>query len=183
MKPFPQLNTERLTLRQLQQSDLAELVRQVNQPEIFANILNFPNPYTEQDAADRMDFVTKGYEEGARVVFAIAMQESDAFMGEVGLHFDRDHNRAEMGCWIGEAFRNKGYMTEAVRAVLRFGFEELGLHKIMATHFLENGASGKVLVKSGMILEGELKDHYLHAGAYRSFRQYRLTRDEFDAQA
>lgn len=179
MKPFPELTTSRLRLRKIQLRDIPSLLQQVNHPAIFENILNFPSPYLEEDAIFRINFVWNGFKEQARYVFAIASLENDEFMGEIGLHLDKDNNRAEMGFWMGEPFWNKGLMTEATRETLRFGFEALKLNKILATHFLENEASGKVLLNCGMIKEAELKDQYKHKGRYRSVNQYRLTASEF----
>jgi RimJ/RimL family protein N-acetyltransferase len=59
--------------------------------------------------------------------------------------------------------------------VLTFGFRQLELNKIYATHFLNNPASGKVMEKNGMVKEGELKEHIRKNGEYLSLVQYRLT--------
>ncbi|MDZ7693856.1 MAG: GNAT family protein [Balneolaceae bacterium] len=83
---------------------------------------------------------------------------------------------------MGEPFWNNGYATEAIREVLIFGFDEINIHKILATHLLNNPASGKVMAKNGMVKEGELKDHIKKGDKYLSLIQYRLTRDEFNEQ-
>lgn len=180
MNSFPELTTPRLRLRKIQLSDIPSLIKNVNHPAIFDNILNFPSPYREEDAIARINFVLQGFKDQARYVFAIASLDNDEFMGEIGLHLDKDNNRAEMGFWIGEPFWNKGLMTEAAKEALKYGFEVLKLNKILATHFVENEASGKVLVNIGMIKEAELKDHYKHRDHYRSVNQYRLTADEYE---
>jgi len=103
------------------------------------------------------------------------------FIGGVGLRVDKFHNRAELGYWVAEPFWNNGFITEAVTAILEFGFNTLKLNKILATHLVENPASGKVMIKNGMIKEGELVDHYKKDGEYKSVLQYRLTKREFEA--
>lgn len=180
MKEFPSLQTDRLTLRKIRISDIPSLLKYVNHKVISDNILNFPYPYLEDDAIFRMNFVLQGFKNEERYVFAIALKETDEFIGEIGIHLDKTNNRAEMGFWIGEPFWSKGYMSEAARRTLQFGFEEVGLNKIYATHFLANPASGKVLINCGMIKEAEMIDHYQHKGIYGSVLQYRLTKKEYE---
>ena len=81
---------------------------------------------------------------------------------------------------MGEPFWDKGIATEAVAAMLKFGFEKVNLNKIYATHFLENESSGKVLVNNKMIKEAELKEHFKNGEIYGSVIQYRLTKMEFE---
>ena len=67
----------------------------------------------------------------------------------------------EVGYCIGHDFWNKGITSEALSAVIQFLFEEVGLHRIMAKHDVENPASGEVMKKCGMTYEGRLKEYYL----------------------
>jgi RimJ/RimL family protein N-acetyltransferase len=98
------------------------------------------------------------------------------------LHLDKNNNNAQFGYWVAEPFWGNGIATEATAAVLQFGFEKLNLNKIYATHFPDNKASGKVMLKNKMIKEGELKDHYRVNNEYRSVIQYRLTKQEYEKQ-
>lgn len=180
MHHFPELLTNRLLLRKLQVADVSSLVKYANNKAVSGNVLNIPHPYTEDDAICWLNFVREGFKTGERFVFAIVLKESDEFIGAVGLHRNGKHNGAEMGYWLGESFWNKGYATEAARAVLKFGFEELNLHKIYATHFTDNIASGKVMLRNGMIKEGEWKEHYKIGDAYKSVIQYRLLKSEYE---
>ena len=179
MTALPQLITSRLLLRKLEVTDLPFLVKYANNKAVSNNVLNIPHPYTEEDAVFWLNFVWQGLKSGERFVFAVVLKESNEFIGAIGLHPNGKHNGAEMGYWLGEAFWGNGLMTEAASAVLRFGFEELNLHKIYATHFTDNLASGKVMLKNGMIKEGELKEHYKVEGVYKSVMQYRLLRQEY----
>ena len=69
-------------------------------------------------------------------------------IGAIGLH-DRNDDKAELGYWIAVPFWNKGYATEAASAILNFGIKELKFHKIYATHFIHNPASGRIMEKIG----------------------------------
>ena len=90
-------------------------------------------------------------------------------------------DRAALGYWLAEPFWNNGFVTEAVGRLLAFGFQELKLNKIYATHLLHNPASGRVMIKNGMVKEGELIDHMKKGDEYMSVAQYRLTRKEYSA--
>lgn len=179
MKKFPELTTTRLTLRKIRLADLPSLIKYVNNKKISDNIINIPFPYGEEDAIFRMNFVNQGFKNEERFVFAIILKEQDELIGEIGLHLDKSNNRAEMGYWIGEPFWGKGIATEALAAILKFGFEEVKLNKIYATHYIENPSSGKVLLNNKMIKEAELKEHYKTESGYGSVIQYRLTKDEY----
>jgi RimJ/RimL family protein N-acetyltransferase len=180
MKVFPELNTNRLKLRKVEPDDISSILKYANNKKISDNILNVPHPYKPEDAIFWMNFALQGFKNKERFVFAIVLKEINEFIGAIGLHINGAHNLAEMGYWIGEPFWNKGIMTEAVKEILEFGFRKLDLNKIYATHFIDNKASGKVLINNGMIKEAELKDHYKVNDIYKTVFQYRLTKPEYD---
>lgn len=182
MKVFPELNTNRLKLRKIQFGDVPLLLKYANNKIISDNTLTIPFPYQEEDAVLWMNFALQGFKNKERYVFAITLKESEEFIGAIGLHLDNGHNRAELGYWVGEPFWNKGIATEATAEILIFGFEKLNLNKIYATHFVDNKASGKVLLNNGMIKEAELKDHYRKNNVYESVIQYRLIKQEYEEQ-
>ncbi len=179
MNTFPTLSTNRLNLRLIQESDIPSLVKYCNNKKIGDQIINIPYPYTESDAIDRMNFIQEGFRNHERFVFAIALKDNDELIGEIGLHLDKTNNSAQFGYWIGEPFWNNGIATEATAAILKFGFESINLNKIYATHYPDNVASGKVMLKNKMIKEAEMKDHYKINDEYRSVIQYRLTHQEY----
>jgi len=159
---------------------MASLIKHANNPKIADQIFNIDYPYTEENAIERLNFVFQALKKENRYVFAIADTHNNELIGEIGIHLD-EGNKAEMGYWLSEDYWGKGLMTEAIGAALQFGFNEVGLNKIFATHFLENPASGKAMKKNGMIKEAELKDHYFYNGMYKSVVQYRLTKAEYEA--
>jgi RimJ/RimL family protein N-acetyltransferase len=142
-------------------------------------VLHIPFPYAEEDAIFWMNLAYEGFKEKVRYTFAIAQRETNDFIGAIGLSVDRDHNKAEMGYWVAEPFWNNGIATEAAGALLGFGFEDLELNKIYATHFPHNPASARVMLNNGMIKEGDLVGHYRKGDRYLDVAQYRLTREEY----
>lgn len=149
MEQYPELNTDRLKLRKLVPEDIPSLVRYADNRKISDNIINIPYPYREPDAVFRISYVVQGFRKKTLYVFAIAWKESGEFIGEASLHVE-DGGQAQLGYWVGEPFWNKGIATEAVGAILKFGFEQLNLSRIYATAHIRNTASVKVLLKNGM---------------------------------
>jgi len=181
MTEFPTLHTLRLTLGQLEISDIPVIVKYVNNPNITNNLRNIPHPYYEKDAIFWLNMVRQGFDNQTDYTFRIGLKETKEFIGAMSLHPKKPHHKAEAGYWIGEPFWNKGYASEALRAVLRFGFEELELNKIYAMYYDYNPVSGKVMINNGMIKEAELVDNEFKDGKFVTEIQCRLTKREYEA--
>lgn len=177
---FPSLQTERLVLNQLQLEDIDTVVQLAGNENIARMTLNIPHPYEAEDAKWWITNSHRCFEEGTQYTFAIRQQRSAALIGAIGLILTPGHQRATVGYWMGEPYWNQGYTSEALGALLKYGFNELKLNKIYATHLLNNPASGKVMIRNGMIAEGTLMEHYVKDGQYRSVKQYRLLREEWE---
>ena len=175
MQNFPTLSTERLVLSQPIVSDLEDVVFQMNSTsEISENTLSLPFPYREENAHFWFKMAEDGFANKDAFIFGIREKENLKLIGAVGLHLDVAHHKAEVGYWLGKSFWNNGYVSEALQEVLKFGFEELKLNKIYASHFHHNPASGKVLEKNGFVFEAELKQEILKNGKYLDLFRYAL---------
>jgi RimJ/RimL family protein N-acetyltransferase len=164
----PTLQTGRLLLRAYVLDDAPELARLAGAREVAATTLRIPHPYSVAEAEAFIQ--SQGANEDVRL--AIVLRENSALLGGIGLRLQKEHRRAELGYWIGVPYWGKGYATEAARAVLRYGFEGLKLHRIRASHFTNNTASGRVLRKIGMKHEGRLPQHILKWGSYVDLELY-----------
>ena len=149
METFPILYTKRLKLRKIQPEDIPSLIQYANNKKVSDRILNIPYPYPEPTAILRISYVVRGFKNKSRYIFSICLKEKDVLIGEISLHLDNPHS-AQLGYWIGAPFWNKGITTEAVKAVIRFGFEEIKLKMIYASCHLDNHASSKILLKNDM---------------------------------
>lgn len=176
---FPQLLTPRLRLRAFAPADVPPLVALAGNYEVARNTLNIPHPYGEDDARRWVQFTQENYAQQTGYAFAIELRVTGEFIGGIGLTVARRFDRAEAGYWLGQPYWGQGLASEALGAVLRFGFAELQLNKIYATHLAENPASGRVMLKNGMVKEGELAQHTKRDGRYHDLWQYRLTRTEY----
>ena len=130
------------------------------------------------------EFIQLGRERwraGEAYVFAIIEKSSRRFAGCMGLHPVPDHCRAEVGYWIGLPFWGRGLATGALRLLLQFGFETLALNRIEAGHFSYNPASGRVMEKAGMRLEGRRRQYVRHHEQYKDVLWRAILREDYDA--
>ena len=85
-----------------------------------------------------------------------------------------------MGYWVGKQYWNQGFCTEAASALLAYGFEELDLNRICATHLVRNPASGRVMEKLGMRKEGVLRDHFSKWDKYEDVVYFGILKREWE---
>ncbi len=114
--------------------------------------------------------------------FAITLKETGEFIGEIWLlHIDprTDFKVGEIGYWMRKKFRRKGYMVEAAKRILEFGFNEKKLHKIKADTDNLNIASNKVLEKIGFKLEGRLRKQFYKNKKWSDEMHYGLLKEEW----
>jgi [ribosomal protein S5]-alanine N-acetyltransferase len=172
----PTIKTERLILRPLQISDGWDVRRMAGSSKVAQNTLYMPFPYPEGVAEEWISTHSNEFFEKKQLVLGICLQQNKELIGCIGLTLKPDIENAELGYWIGEDHWNKGYATEAARAVIKYGFDALGLHKIYANYFSTNEASGKVMKKAGMIREGYLNEHVRHWGVYKDLYVYGIVK-------
>ncbi|WP_343660383.1 GNAT family N-acetyltransferase [Chryseobacterium sp.] len=172
MKKFPIIETERLILSKLEEKDIPFIVEYL-QHRIYSDLTsNIPYPYTESDARFWLRMSKDAFENNTGYTFGIRNKEGH-IIGAIGLH-DREDDKAELGYWLGIPYWNKGYVTEAAKAIVDFGFNELGFHKIFATHFLHNPASGRIMEKIGMEQEAVLIQEIKKDGEYFDLVRYSI---------
>lgn len=172
MKDFPVIKTERLILSHLEEKDIPFIVEYL-QHKIYSDLTsNIPYPYTESDARFWLKMSEEAFENNSGYTFGIRNKEGQ-IIGAIGLH-DRDDDKAELGYWIGMPYWNKGYVTEAAKAIIDFGFKKLNFNKIFATHFPHNPASGKIMKKIGMKKEAFLKEEVKKDGEYFDLVMYSI---------
>ncbi len=179
----PTLLTQRLVLRPFTPEDAPHVQRLAGAREVAATTLNIPHPYPDGAAEAWILRQAEAGEQGREAVFAVVKRVGGVLMGAIGLRIDLEHARAELGYWIGVPHWGQGYCTEAAEAVVRYGFEELDLHRIHASHFARNPASGRVMRKIGMTFEGSLRGHVRKWGEFEDLEKYAILADEWRLRA
>lgn len=152
MDALPTLETQRLLLRPFCVEDADAVAGYAGSEEVSATTLNIPHPYTSDMARDWIGRHRKEYAAGRSLCLALTMKSrgSRAVIGAVSLGRDGGERGAELGYWLGLPFWNCGYMTEAARALIDWGFAQWGLIRIHSHYLARNPASGRVMEKAGM---------------------------------
>jgi RimJ/RimL family protein N-acetyltransferase len=161
---MPTLSTDRLVLRPFRVDDADAVTREAGVREVAETTLNIPHPYPPGAAAAWIAAHAPAHAAGNDLTLAVTLD--GALIGSIGLSISPRFARAELGYWIGRAHWNRGFATEAARALVAYGFGPLALHKVAATHMAHNPASGRVMQKLGMTREGLLREHYARDGRW-----------------
>ena len=109
----------------------------------------------------------------------VALRDENVLIGAVGFGtMSVQHERAELGYWIGYEWWSEGYCTEATQRLLSFGFEKLGFNRIVGHHLTRNPASGRVMQKIGMKHEGTLRQHIKKWDKFEDLKCYGILRND-----
>ena len=122
LKDFPRIETERLILSELKEEDLPLAIEYLQDKEFFEYISSIPRPYGEKEADFWLKTTREAFESKKGFTFAIRDKE-EKIIGAIGIH-DEGSDKAEMGYWLAKIFWGKGYVTEAAKAIVEFGFNE-----------------------------------------------------------
>lgn len=163
-----ELTTPRLLLREFHGADHAAVHAFASDPEVVRYTDWGPND--PQDTTTFLRETTEHTTATPRTTFALAIVDHSAgtLIGSIQLAgTGAGRRQAEIGYVLARSQWGHGYATEATQALLRFGFEGLGLHKISATCDPANVASARVLTKVGMQPAGRLRDHLYIRGQWR----------------
>lgn len=166
------ITTDRLLMRLFKTSDAPEVTRLCNNYNIYKNTLYLPYPYTKEDALSWIENHLDNFNNHRSYEFAITDKMTGKLYGAIALTNNSTFNHGEIAYWIGEDYWGNGYATEAGKAIIDFAFIEKQFHKVFARHFNSNPASGKVLQKLGMTLEGVLKEHVMKDNKYEDLVYY-----------
>ncbi len=177
-KNLPYLETERLKLRKLTMRDAGDVFEYASVPGVSLYVSWTPHR-TIADTKSFLKHVLFQYEKGIPTSWGIVLKENNKLIGTGGyLWWATEHSKAELGYVVSDKYWNKGYMTEALKKILQFGFETMNLQRIEARCFVENTASERVMKKCGMKLEGILRSSSFVKGAYRDFKLYSILKSE-----
>jgi RimJ/RimL family protein N-acetyltransferase len=154
-----------IVLRRHSLEDVDSIVKNINDSFVSRYTIHVPYPYTSKDAYDFLEKNQAWYEEGTSLNLAITKEIDDKVIGGIGLmNIEKKFNHAEIGYWLGKEYWGKGITPRCVQAMVRFGFQRLGLQRISAVVFSPNLRSRRVLEKNGFVHEGTMRDRYVLDG-------------------
>jgi ribosomal-protein-alanine N-acetyltransferase len=178
---FPEMETERLRLRELQPSDAADLLRVFCDEEV-TRYYDLYAYRSVEEARELIDFFAESFELERAIRWGIARKRDNVIIGTCGYVWLRRF-RGEIGYELGRAHWRQGIMSEALGAILDFGFRELDLNRIEALVMVENEASAALLRSLGFQVEGILREHDFFKGRFHDMRCCSLLRRDFYADA
>jgi len=153
----PEIETERLILRQWKKSDQKSLIANINNLNVSKWLLVVPYPYGVKEADWWINRCVEKSKEKKRTDydFCIELKEERKAIGGIGISkVDEFQGTGVLGYWLGENYWRSGYGSEALEKVLDFAFRKLKLRRLEASVFEGNPSSGKLLEKYGFVQEG-----------------------------
>ena len=153
------IETERLVLREFTLDDLERLVELRSDPVVMRYI----GEQTRERIEERLRYYISLYQSHGIGMWAVVHKEEGVLIGWCGLLFLDGTTEVEVGYGVAREFWGRGLMTEAARASLRYGFERVGLERIVAVAMPENAPSRRIMEKLGMRYEknGHFYNHEL----------------------
>ena len=176
---MPTLETPRLRLRKLSMRDAQDIFDYSQDPQVARYVL-WEAQTSLSEARSYIRFMLRKYRLGEPASWGIEWKETGRIIGTIGfMWIQRDNAAAEVGYSLSRAYWNRGIMTEALRALLRYGFRSMNLNRIEAQHETDNPASGAVMRKCGMQREGTLRQRLLNKGRFVDVELYAILRRDF----
>lgn len=178
------IETERLILRKLKLSDAENMFKNYCSDEDVSRYLPwYPHKNLKATKKYIKNVIFKKYrtEKEHSYHWVIVLKEIDEVIGAIdGNKYDATNLSCELGYCMSKKYWNKGIMTEAATAIVKYLFETTNLVRIWACHDSENIGSGKVMQKIGMIKEGTFRKSKNYKGALKDFVYYALLRSDYE---
>ena len=176
---MPALETRRLRLRRFEERDVDAALLWANDDRVFRYAFSEP-PRNLKEAGDFLRFCFQEYENKGIGPWLIQLRDTDEQIGNCWFKsIDAANSRIEINYFLGSRHWGRGLATEAVLAMLRFGFEDLGANRMEARSIAANAASERVARKAGMRFEGVLREYVYAKGQFHDLNVYSILRGEW----
>ena len=176
MENTPTLYTEHLTMDRFTLEDVPAVRDGLYTEAVCRNLFITPNK-TTQEVTENIQWLLEGYE--TREDFhQWAVREKGQCIGRVMLTVNRRFSTGSVAYYLAECAWGKGYMTELLKRVIDFCFDDLGLNRVEADHFARNPASGRVMEKAGMTKEGLARQKYCKDGEFLDAALYAILKQD-----
>lgn len=176
---LPRLETERLILRKVAQRDADAMFAYASNDEV-TRYVTWKTHQSREESSGYIATAEQRYEAGEIAPWAIEFKENGNMIGTVDFVAWRpEHQWAELGYVLSPEYWGKGIITEAAGELMRLGFEEMGLVRVQARCFKENGASERVMQKLGMTYEGTLRKMMAFKGRHWDLKMYSILKEEY----
>ncbi|MGM0751859.1 MAG: GNAT family N-acetyltransferase [Bacillota bacterium] len=177
----PNLETDRLILRKFDLDDIQSVFDHwISDERISDNRVSAAHK-TVDETKERVEKIVRRYESKEFCHWGIELKGEGELIGEIDLYdFGHSTGNCEVSYSLGFNWWNKGYGTEALKAVVEFAFVHMNVHKISAAHNTDNPASGRIMTKAGMEQEGIIRDMIRNAkGQYKDCAVYGILGEDY----
>jgi len=163
---FPELKSERIHLSSLGPQDVDAYFDMRSDVE-FMKYLGRDPMKSKSEARDRLSSMIEDFKRGEGISWKISLAQNDQLIGYIGFwRIDFKNRRAEIGFGLQAAHQNQGFMTEALKRIVEFGFQEMKIHSIMADSDPRNKPTLHLLEKVGFKKEAYLRENYFYSGEF-----------------
>ena len=177
--PFPVLTTERLLLREITPDDAGALF-QLRTDKRSMRYIGKKIPSSLNEIFKLITVLREGITLNTAITWAICFKDDPKLIGTIGYHLIyKEHSRAEIGYMLLSSVWQQGIISEAIPAVLQYGFHEMELHSVEAKIDPENKASSACLKKFNFIGEGYFKESFFFEGKFMDTQVYSLLQNNY----
>jgi ribosomal-protein-alanine N-acetyltransferase len=172
----PVLQTTRLRLRQLTLADQDDVYSYGSDPDV-TEFMIWPRHTSISDTVAFLASIPKNLASQTSLGFGIELKATGKIIGSVGIHnISMKNHKAEIGYVLARPYWGKGLMSEAVREVIRFAFDEMGMHRIEAKGDVDNERTFRVMERCDMTHEATFRDYELRRGKFVSVKMYGIVK-------
>jgi len=176
-KSFPEIETERLLLRRVGENDSTGIFRCFSDNETMRYM---GSPLDDPDSVSGIvEDYTGGFEEGCSLIWTLQEKSTGLFTGTAGFEqFSFLDLHTEIGFTLLEEFRGSGLMREALDAIMKYGFDIMGLNRIQAKVLPENAPALRLLGELGLKVEGHLRKSVFFNGGFHDELMLAILRED-----
>lgn len=175
------VETERLVLRRFELSDWKDMNQNWVSDHDIQHGYCEPTYETEEEIKGLLNSYISKYETNEAYRWAIILKENNQCIGQIAYFLvDSNNHFGEIEYCVGKAFQNKGYVTEATKAIIDYGFERINFNKVQICHRANNLPSARVIEKLGFHKDGVLREFFYRDGEYIDRVYYSILRREWN---
>ncbi|MGH4125992.1 MAG: GNAT family N-acetyltransferase [Clostridium sp.] len=175
---LPYLETERLILRKISIDDREDMFNYASDPEVSRYTAWSEHKILNETEEFILKIISE-YENRRGMTWGIVCKDNMKFIGTCGfMRWSPGQAIGELGYALSRAYWNNGYMTEAVKRLIVFGYEQMDLNRIEARCIVDNVGSAKVMVNSGMKFEGILRQQLYVKGHFHDIKIHSMVKSD-----
>lgn len=174
LSEISRIESDRIALRRFSQADKHDVLEYGSDRETVKYLV-----WDGIETLEQAEEAIREYYSVRAGIFAIEHKESKKCIGCIDLRLDAGNDKAGFGYVLNRAFWNRGYMSEALCALIGVCFGALTLNRVEAEHYAENPASGRVMLKCGMLYEGTGRKEQKVKGVFRDVLHYGMLLEDW----